>query len=839
MTGTAFVVYKEIDPAKKTPEWANLSITVLRRDWRSLINYNRARINKQILLSQQPMTQVINSFKDKAFLECTDILPLGIWDYILNLLTEETTKNPPQAQINATDPASLVLKQKDINLLKTRKIIQADITKQRMKVEGEKALPYQLPKENYNGNVEDFDKLGLDDNDMDDINFYENGYQKLNFEVAGQSVINNIMKLNRFDEDTIADFVIDILSCKVVCMQCYVDKMSGEIKYNYVYPETAYGIFGDASDGKNDVCKGWQDQKTVSEWMGMAGNDFDFNKDWRQLLWAINYANGYKYTGFVRNNFGGTNYGGLTGGAVNTANGSQQVFDCCNDPVWMNQMGLGDAQSNLLDWNLAYTYKVYVGYIEWPTAEATETYLRSKTNPTEFYNVPFNYQRKKKEIKEYEVESWYQQQWYCSYFLATSALTQWIYGYQKVYHQLLYGANDTYAQGTLMYYRKKGRSAVEISIPYIELANFAYYRMLWCVYHAKPEDEQVVVEELVQMSKSLQKLYPQADLNKAMPSFQNIINQIIQYQRENFIKLRTFPELDGKKVQQIPQLVPSRNGVDPIALQLQQISSWAEMQIAAKVGLNDLRLAQVENDRQPYKSQLAETQFSMSSTGYVYRMIQFLKEHIATTTVLYAQDIIKYKDSIPYKWLCTLIGDENVENLGLLEKFAAHRVGIFVRDLNWMLQKQKIIQIADQAVLNPNPQVQITWNQYAVIIGTEDYKKAMKILDFLQTKKDKKLRKQEIQNQQMADNINANQHQRKMEEINAEGLWNYRREQERTRGYVLAAQLNSKSRTDAKQMQIEAEPEKQALKAMGEKEVQQNAANLKQQEPTPIAAKVE
>lgn len=833
MTGPAFLVYKEIDPAKKDFNWANDSITIMRRDWRSLINVNRARTNKQILLSMYDMSKVKASFKDKAFLECTDILPLGIWDYILNLLTEETTKNPPQAQINATDPASVALRQKDLNLLKTRKIIANDINQQRSKI-GDGQVPYQLPQDAYNGNIDEFDKMGLDENDPDDINFYETGFQKLNFEVAGQSVINNIMKLNRFDEDTIADFVIDILSTKVVCMQVYVDQTTGEIKYNYIYPETAYGIFGDASDGKNDVCKGWQDNKTVMEWLSMAGNDFDFNRDWRQILWAINYANGYKYTGFIRNNYGPGNYYGATG--INTGGAQTQVFDCCGNEAWMNEMGLGGVQSNLLDWNLAYTYKIYVGYIEWPTAEATETYLKKKTDPNAYSSVPFSYQAKKKEIKEYEKESWYQQQWYCSYFLATSAMTQWVYGFKKIYHQLLYGANDTYAQGTLMYYRKKGRSAVEISIPYIELANFAYYKMLWCVFHAKPEDEQVVVEELVQMSKSLQKMYPQSDMNKAMPSFQNIISQIIQYQRENFIKLRTFPELDGKKVQQIPQLVPNRNGVDPIAQQLLQISAWAEQQIAAKVGLNDLRLAQVENDRQPYKSQVAETQFSMSSTGYVYRMIQFLKEHIATTTVLYAQDIVKFKDTLPYNWLKTIVGEEDFKNLSLLDDFAAHRMGIFVRDLNWMLQRQKINQIAEQALLTPNPQQQITWNQYAVIIGTEDYKKAMKILDFLQNKKEKKLRKQAIQDQQIADNMQANQHERKMEEINAEGGWAYKREQERTRGYVLAAQINSQSRVTTKQIQVDAEPEKQALKAMSEKEVEQNKANIEQQKAIPAGA---
>ena len=806
MNSVAIELYKEIDPARKDAAWADKSITLLRRDWRTIVNVQQNRLNKQILLSNESMSKIIDSFKDKGFKKNVEILPLGIFENIRNTLTEEIIKSPPAAEIRATDPSAQNMREQDILLMKNRKIIEKDLTKYQTAVG---LPPYQVDYVQFNGNVKDFDDKGLDENDPDDVNFYKENFQRLNFEIASQSVINNVMATNRFDQSTISSFVDDILADKVCCMQCYVDKITGEIKYRYVYPDTAYGIFGDSTDGVGDICRGWQDSITVMQFLQMAGNEFDFNKDWKMILWALNYYNNWKYTGFLRN---GT------------------VYNIAGHPECA-MMGLEGCDDQWLDWTLAYTYKVYCGYIEWNTVEATETYLRRKGDPNYADTVPYAYDLKKKEMtKGFYKESYYQQQWYCSYFIATTSVTQWIFNYSKVYYQQLEGANDEYSNGTLKYFRERGRSAVQIAKPYIDMANFAFYRMLWAIYHAKPKSKEYLIEELIQVAKGLQRLYPDMNATNGVPAFDNILTQAIQYQEENLVHIRAFPQVEGKTVPQLPRTDSEMNGIDPVAIAMQSVVSWAESQVAAKIGMNPMRFGFNPPSRESFKSEQSSVSGSFNSTGYIYRMIQYMKEQIATSTTMYAQTIMKFKDSIPYKWLQTLVGFEAFDGLALLEQFAAHRVGVFVKDAETQYEKQAIMQAATAALQAK----MIDYSGWFIVTQTQDYKLGNKILQFLTNKKEKKLRNQQLQDMQMQDQMAQNQFQRQMDLLNAQWKVDLQRAQIMASGPVEAARVQSDGRIQVKQIGIDAEPEKQADKAERQKEVAQSKENAKSQKSFPV-----
>jgi hypothetical protein len=810
MIGTAFEVYKEVNPANKTAKWADYCLTILRRDWRPLVNPLRAQTNKKLLLSQQPMDKIMASFKDKEFLRTTEFNPLGIMENLKNTLVEEITKTPPRAELRAVDPSAINEREADIELLKNRRIIQGDLSK----YQGQIGMPpYKVDYGQFKGNADKFDKMGLDDQDPDDINFYERNFQRLHYEIAGQSVVNNIMKLNRFDEERIEDYVIDAMSYKTICMQSYVDQITGEIKQRYVYPEIAYGLFGDANDGHDDICRGWQDNTTVMEFLQMVGNEFDWDRDWWQLLWAINFSNGYKYTGFRRNNVLYDSY----------ANGGMIAARIGLDPATGPNF-----EGNILDWSMAYNYKIYTGYCEWNTVEATETYLRKKNNPDFVEIVPFGYDlKKKKQVREYYTESYYQQQWYRCYFIATTSISQWIYGFGKVYMQALEGANDEYASGTLCYYRKKGQSAVEIAKPYIDLANFTFYRLLWVIHHSKPQEEEFVLEELIQLSKGMQRQFNQLAGTNTVPSFDNILTQMIQYQRENFLRLRSFPQVEGRTIAQLPPLEGKRNGVDPIAITMQAVVTWAEMQIATKIGMNPIRTGAQPQPRQSFKSEINAIQNSFNATGYVYRMIQFLKERVATTTLNFASDIIKFKDAIPYKWLQTLVGEEVLNGLSLLEKFAAHRYGIYIRDYNSEIDRQEVKQAATIALQKGT----LTQDQWFVITQTEDYQKANQILAFLERKKAKLVRKQQLQDMQIKDQMEQKAYERQKDLIVTKGKLDIQKAQIEAEGFKAAAQIQGDSRIAVKQISIDNEPDKQAAKSDSQKELATTKENLSQQQP--------
>lgn len=806
MTSNGSEIYREVDPAKKDAVWANRCTEINRSNWRKLVNVNRGWENRNLLYSTQPLDKVAASFQDQDFKRDVEFIPLPIMEAFVNAVVEEITQRPPRTELKATDPTAISEKERDIQLLRARKMLERDVTQLRQGV-GE--LPYKMPYDKFHGNVQEFDNMGLNENDPEDINFYVENFQRLLYEIGGQAVLDNVFKINQFDESTLRKLVKDIFAFKAACTQIYVDKITGEIKRKYIDPQICRGVFGETNDGKNDACRGWEDSITIMEFLSLVGNEFNWDRDWRYILWGINFCNGTKFTGFIR---GGVSY------------------DCCFRQDWASEMGLDGAEQNLLDWSQAYQYKVYSGYIEWRSIDATATYLRSSKR--ENYSEPVNYSfemKKKKEIKEYYKESFYQQQWYSCYFVATSTMTQCIYQFQKVYFQQLEGANDEYSNGTLCYYQEEGKSAVEIAKPYLQPANFAYYRMLWLIYKTKPDQEEYLLNEMITLAKGLKREFPQMGGAGAAPSFESILDNVIQYQRKSHIRIRVFPEVEGRVHPQLPPdgKRPGTGGLDPVAVAMQAVTQWAEMQIATKIGINPMRLGANPPSRESTQSEESTIQYSFNTTGYIYRMIQYVKQHAATVMLNYAQDIIKFKESLPYKWLLNLIGAESFEYLKILDKFCAHRYGIFVGDYNRQIEKQKIEQAANIALAKGT----LRQDEWYLITQTEDPKKANAVLSRMMRQREKKEKAFEMQKLQIQDQLAEKQYAREKDLILTKGQLELQKEQIRAKGYIASAQIAAQNKVDVKELQVASEQPKIDSKAQAQIQVERTKKNLEEQTP--------
>lgn len=758
------------------------------------------------MYSMQPLDKVKNSFDDEDFKKSVDFLPVPVLEPLVNSIVEDMVKRPPRAELRAEDPTALNEKREDLEMLKNRGIIERDRTELQQRVFG-KDSKYKVPYGKFNGNVEQFDRMGLNENDSDDVNFYEQNYQRLWYEIGGQSLINNCLKTNQFDQTTIRKLVKDVFWAKAICTQTFVDQTTGAIRYKYIDPQVCWGIFGQTNDGKDDICRGWQDGINVIEFMEQVGNEFDFERDWRQLLWGINYCNNQKFTGFVR--------GGIS-------------YDCCGDSGWMDRIGCsGISQPALVDWTMVYKFKVFCGYVEWRTWEATSTKITNRNDPSYVDYVPYQFELKKKKAKEgYQKTSNLQQQWYCTYFLATSAISQYIYKFQKVYYQQISGANDEYSNGTLCYYQEEGKSAVEIAQVYLQLVNFCYYRMMWIIYHAKPDAEEYIWEELTQLAQTVKREFPQAGTNAVAPKVENVIQDLIKQMRGKHVKIRTYPRVDGK-----PQPISTiekngTGGIDPIAIAMQAIQTWAEGQIASKIGINPMRIGANPPSRESTDSENRTLEASYATTGYIYRMVQYLKEHMAISTLNYATDILQYKDTMPYKWIQTILGNESFDALGALGKFTAHRFGIYIQDYNHELDRQKLMQAADIAL----GQKTLNLQQWAIVTQTENPKLGFKILAHLELKAKKKERAQAIQDQQIALSMESQRHKMKMEEIALQGKLDNEGKSITANGVVTAAQLQAKGRIDVKELQVANEVPKEEAKTDREIKVQTHQKNLQQQE---------
>lgn len=803
MTSQSSGLYAEIDPAKKTPEWANTCINILRRDWRRLVNPDRILNDRLIMFSMNELTEIRESFQDEDFKKNTKFLPLPILEAMVNSIVEEIMKNPPKAELRATDPSAINEKKADLLLLRNRGIYNRDVNAINQQT---KMPPSRVGYEEFNGNVEEFDKMGLNENDPEDLNFYEEHYQRLHFEIAGQQLLINIIRTNQFDEETIRKLVKDIFACKAISLDAYVSRITGEIKWEYLDPSICYGIFGNTNDGKKDICRGWENSVTVLEFLNRVGNEFDWNRDWRYLLWGINYCSTTRFTGFIR---GGVSY------------------DCCQNGTWVTEMGLEGAEQNFLDFSLAYTYKVYMGRIQWKTPEATGVYVVNPKDSSDITGVPYSYELKKKQIKEgYEKECYYQEQWYESYFIATSSTSQWIYGFQKLYYQQLEGANDEYANGTLCYYQEEGKSATEIAKTYLQVAHYAFYHMLWLIYKAKPDEDEYLLDEMLTLAKGLKRDFPQAT-GGASPTMDTILNQVIAYNRKNHVRIRTYPEIEGRK-QAITfnEKQKGSGGLDPLTVAMQTVTQWAEVQIGQKIGFNPMRLGANPPSRESTTSEENTIQYSFNTTGYMYRMVQFVEKHLATVSLIYAQDILKYKDSIPYKWIRTIMGDESFENLKILDKVCAHRFGIFIRDYNIAFEKQRLNQAADMAL----QQKTITIDQWGVVTQTEDPKRGLAILARMERQKNKRERRQAVQDMQMQNEMAQAQHDRMMQQLMFERETEWGKADRAARATIMSSQLQAQSRIDVKNIQAGSEPEKIAAKTEGQKEVEREKQNLKEQQ---------
>ncbi len=721
---------------------------------------------------------------------------------IKNALVEEITKNPPKMELKANDASALSDKEYDIRLLTMKAQQEAFVNSINKKVGDPQEV---IGNEKFRTNIEEFYRMNLDPNDPEDVNFYEqNDFPKLKYEIAGQKLIDIILDQNRFDEDTVEDFVIDILADKVICMEIYVDKITGAIKYDYIYPETFFGILGQKSDGSDDICKGYERPVSINEFLEKVGNQFDWDRDWQKLLWAINYRNGFTYTGFRRNNM---------------------VYDVqSGNPTLATAMGIQNTAPNYLEWTLAYTYEIYLGKIEFKIPNVTDSFLKRRGSKDIIRNVSYGYQLTEMEQTEgYEVESWYQQQMYESCYIATSAISQWIFNWGKSTYMELYGANDEYAAGSMWYYRKRGKSAVELAIPYIQICNDAFYKMVWAVYEAHPDWEVYQVEELTELAKVMYSKVGQLGQNiaKNPAQMQTQLTEVIKYFRNNLVKLKTIPRVDGKPMVGMNNTpVQEKRGLDPIAIAMQSVCMWAENQLKQKLGFNDLRWdGNIDNPRQGLKQGQMETEQSMNNTGYIFRMIEYMKQRICTSTLTKAQDIVKFKDTLPYNWIKNLLGVEDFENLKLLDKFAAHRYAIMFQNYNALLEKKTFMDLVYKSMDTGDGRGGISIIEAGMLLSTEDYKLGLRKLAYFKYKADKIKRKQELE-------LLKVQQQNIMEQKAADkDLENMKIHGKLTETQMIAnkdiavAQITTKGKIDVHQMTQTNEASKQQSKADAEKQV--------------------
>ena len=161
----------------------------------------------------------------------------------------------------------------------------------------------------------------------------------------------------------------------------------------------------------------------------------------------------------------------------------------------------------------------------------------------------------------------------------------------------------------------------------------------------------------------------------------------------------------------------------------------------------------------------------------------------------------------------------------MIDKVAAHRLGIFIDDYNRNLDRQRIMQAADMGLAKGT----LTQDQWFIVTQTADPKRANALLSRLLKQKEKRDRAFAMQQMDKQDQMNQAQFERQVKLLEIQGQLDMQKAQIPAGATVEAAQLQADSRIQTKQIQVANEPIKQDAKTQGQKDILQKRKSDSQQ----------
>lgn len=753
----------ETNVAGKTAEWADRVITRYRQHWQPIIDPKKAKEGSDLILSRYDINRLFEGlFKDKEkFAQL--LLPISVMEKVRNILVGERVRAGLSINADAIDPASDTEREADKKLLKNRKDGEALFTMLNQKIG---LPPYKLSQEKkngrspFNGNVELFDDLDLDESEEYQFGYFFQVWHRLLHEMDAQALINYFFQVNEVSE-YIEYWVNDILAKKAIAMQLYVDEVTGGISMKYLLPEAVYAIAGKRDDGKDAVCVGYEENVTVSELIARMGNDFDMNEDMEYLISAVNYVNSTNYTG-----------------------------------VWDGPMFYGTDKSaaTTCTFDQFLGFKVGLGRIEWKSWDGV-AYKQGINWHGNFRSYPksLSYVNQASEDSGYQKEVRYQQTTYKAFFIPYGAHNQRVFKFGKLYHQVIEGAEDEYSSYSIFFKKKPGPTVAEVAEPWIKMAQEAFVKFRWMVRKAKPKGRAYNYEALVQMGRRL------IGSQEAKSNVTGVINMF----EEGVNELYMIPQTQsgdsvgggGNPNYDVP------NGLDPTAGSFQGIIDWCVMHIKDDLAITQLRESYNPKPNDGLRLQLEARQASENGTGYIGAMIDSLCIRGANHVLVTCQDIVRYKDTKPYRYLKQVIGEDAIDRIKRLDNIAFHRYGITINSLSVFNQREKVRQDADIAFQNK----EISYEVKMLVDGIDDYRKAAYVLAFEKLRADKVRQKEE---QQRHENLMAIEKQKEQSLINlenAKGDWAVKKEDVRGQWLYKVAELDGGIKERMKQTQMEHE----------------------------------
>lgn len=703
-----------------------------------------------------------------------------------NAIIDERTSAGLSITVNSLDPDKEEKKKSDRELLLNRKGIEAAL-EQITKNNG--MPPMKITKDDFHGNVEDFDKEGLDDLDDDNVQDFFDSRWGLKKEMELGNILNAVTRVNQVSRKY-DKYINDILITLHNFSQVYVDEIEGKIKIEHLYP---YQVDILNPTGSNDYkdSQGFRVRKTtnIRGLLRRFGSSFNLQNNWQDLLSQVNSGR------TSENRYLGISESGRV------LFGDNQLNRCVD-------------VHRLMDCNIEYSY------IEFRVMNSNTKQCGVNANGN-IVSIPYRNQSDR--VDGWNTETKIKEDTYRAYVLGgIGELQPKVIKWGKLYLQPIEGVYDEYSGFSIIGNKRDGVPMVEILRPFHRMMQVAFTMFELLVNDVKPDgyiynyDSMYKVAEHLQQATDTPKPIKDA-LNDLMLMFQNSPNMMTVTPTDEEDKIIGGDAFGVKK---------KENGLNKAANDLLKIIDWCEQKAEGYLGTQGIEFAEPSDG---FKLSLENKRRTRAATQFIDFILLNHVEDQSITILSYALDIAKYKDIPAYKYLETLVGTKIMESIGSMKK-SPHRHSLVLDTFNNDIQLLELRQYAQQDLQNGR----LTLEQFAFVCKFDNINQAIYYLAQERKKADKKKQKDQLTLIQQQDAADQAKFERQLKLEDRKGLWLQKRSEAEAAGFSNAAAFNAKAAITKEQMQQDGQNKRLADSAINEIDLKQDDINKRSQMPAKV-----
>jgi hypothetical protein len=760
------IVHLTDNEASRNEEWVTEMVKLMIANSTPLMSKEDYEKGFNILFGIFPDLDRNKLFKGKIMEAMKDKLSgstVYFFEKTRNAIIDERTSANLNITVNSLDPEKEEKKKADRDLLVNRKGIEG-IFEQVTKNNG--MPPVKITKDDFHGNVEDFDEDGMDEFDDDNVKDFFDSKWGLKMERDLGNPINAYFRINQVTRNY-DKWITDILIGLVTCSQVFVDEVEGKVKIEYLRPYEVAVLHSTKGNDEKDS-QGFLVRKTtnVRGLLRRFGTSFKLEDNWRHILASIS--------------------GGVTDGYTGIAE---------NGSIVHGELGRTIDMRQLMDANINYAYTEFRVISE----NSKQIGVNEHGN---LVSLPYDAATQKQD--GWNKETKVKEDTYRAYYIDTLANRPKVIKWGKLYMMPTEGVHDEYSGFSIMVNRRHGVPMVNILKPFYHMMQVAFTMFEMLVNDIKPDGYLYNYDSLVKVAEYMYKA------KDAPTDVKDAIQQLLVQFQDSPNKITVTPKDDEDKTigGDAFGIKKVENGLNNAAVDLMKIMDWCEMKAESYLGTQGIEFAE---PRDGFKLSLENRRRTRAATQFIDFILLNHLEDIAITLLNYCQDIAKYPDIPAYKYMETLVGTKICKSIGAMKK-SPHRHGLVLDTFNNDIQLLELRQYAQQDLANQR----ITLEQYAFVAKFDNINQAIYYLAQERKKADKKKQKDAMSLLQQQNAMDEAKFRRQLKLEDRKGQWLRLARSEEAKGYTNAAQINANASLAREAMKNEGQDKRLAETAISD-----------------------